>query len=557
MTGAMDMRMALGFWAERKPEALALGFMARGEATTESLNFEAVAQRAVAMASHLTSLMRRREPALLVYPPGLEFIEALFGCFLAGIVAVPVPHPANRRARERVAIIRAAAGAKTILTTGRLAADADLCAIVGPDCDWIATDALADLPTDGEAKLPASTCWSDNDVAIVQFTSGSTSDPRGVQVTFGNLTANHAMMAPVFGDDPDEAMVTWLPMFHDMGLIGTLLYTFQAGRSTHIMPPFAFLQKPVRWLRAIDRLGATISGGPSFAYDLCARSVTAEESLGLNLSRWRRAFCGAEPIRRAALARFANRFEGCGFPETAFQSCYGLAEATLFVSGSPLGRGLRSERPNAPASAGPVVSCGPMPAGQRLRIVDAFGSALPEGERGEIWVAGPHVSQGYWRNPAATALTFCATLEDEDAGGYLRTGDLGFLHGGELFVTGRIKDVVILRGSKHHGNDLDETICAVSPDLVPGAGVVFLTEDGPEDAEGDLVAVLEVSRQAFAAVDRAALSQAVTEAVLQTHGIRLDQVILVRNGSLPRTTSGKIQRPMCRDLFLRKELILG
>lgn len=556
VTGARDMRAALEFWAEQKPDSLALGFMARGETTTASLSFAAVAERARHIARHLSARIPRGEPALLLYPPGLEFIEALFGCFLSGVVAVPVPHPINRRAYDRVAMIRAAAGARVILTTEQLTADAALCGAVGPTCDWIATNALVDRPAPAGSDLVGTGDWAADDIALVQFTSGSTSAPRGVQVSFGNLKANHAMMAPVFGDDPDEVMVTWLPMFHDMGLIGTVLYTFQAGQGTHIMPPFAFLQRPVRWLRAIDRLGACISGGPSFAYDLCARRIAEDDIAGLDLSRWRQAFCGAEPIRRGALGRFSSRFGQCGFDTSAFQSCYGLAEATLFVTGGLPGQGLRTDKPDAPADARAVVSCGPLPKGQRLRIVDAAGHSLPEGQVGEIWVAGPHVSQGYWHNPAATSQTFDATPATETEGGYLRTGDLAFLRGGELFVTGRLKEVLILRGTKHHANDLDETICAVSADLVPGAGAVFLTEDGDGADEGELVAVQEVSRQAFVGLAHETLAQEMTEAVLQSHGIRLSRVVLVREGSLPRTTSGKVQRNMCRDMFLQKELAL-
>lgn len=558
MSGAMDMRAALVFWAERKPEEMALGFMARGEAITASLSYKEVATRATVVAGHLASRLRRGEPALLVYPPGLEFIEALFGCFLAGVVAVPVPQPHNQRARERIAVIAAAAGAQVILTTGRLHADAGLRGSVGPSCVWIATDALGDLcgdlPEAVAASLPAASSWGPEDVAIVQFTSGSTANPRGVQVSFGNLLANHAMTDPVFSEDPEKPSVTWLPMIHDLGLIGTVLYPFQAGRSTYMMPPTSFLQKPVRWLRAIDRLGAAASGGPSFAYDLCTRMISAEDCRGLDLSRWKQAFCGAEPISSPALERFAARFAGCGFAASALMPSYGLAEATLFVSGGPPGLGLRTDKPGGPAGARAVVSCGQVLPSQRLRIVNETGQALPEGEIGEIWVAGPHVSQGYWRDAAASAAVFGATLAHETAGGYLRTGDLGFLRGGELFVTGRIKDVVILRGSKHHCNDLDATICAESPDLVPGAGAVFQLEDTPEGDASNLIAVQEVARRAFSEVQVEALGRKVIEAVLRVHGIRLDRVIFVRGGSLPRTTSGKVQRLRCRDLMIRGDL---
>lgn len=546
-----DMRHALGLWAALKPQDTAFTFMARGEEVTESLSFGALDRRSAALAAVLAAQIRRAEPALLIYPPGLGFVEALFACFRAGVVAVPVPSPATARAHGRIATILAAAGARTVLTTAALAADDALRQALGPDCGWIATDTV---PTTAAGPQIDPASWDPEDVALVQFTSGSTAAPRGVSVSFANLMANHAMIAPVFGADPAEPSVTWLPAFHDMGLIGTILYPFQAGRSTHVMPPFAFLQKPVRWLRAISRLGATGSGGPSFAYDLCARMVTPQQREGLDLSRWTTAFCGAEPIRRAALQRFAAAFGPCGFDPAAFLPCYGLAEATLFVSGGPSGTGLRIDT----AGGRRAVSCGQALSPQRLVIVGDAGTPLPDGQTGEIWVAGPHVSRGYWRDAAATATTFGARLTGASQGEFLRTGDLGYLREGELFVTGRLKDTVIVRGVKHHGTDLDDTICAVSPDLVPGAGVVFVDEGaaGVEE-EGRIIAVHEVSRRAFAGLDRAALAAAATEAVIRAHGIRLDRVVLVREGRLPRTTSGKVQRYLSRRLAYAEEVSDG
>lgn len=535
MTAAiLDMRHAIGAWAGRKPTDIAFGWMPRGEDVTESLSFADLQTRAKALAGVLAARVGRGNPAVLLYPPGLAFIEAIFACFLAGVVAVPVPPPITERARTRISTVSIAAGAGVVLTTAELAADTALHMAIGAGLDWVATD----TPHPPLSFVPGD--WAPEDVALVQFTSGSTAAPRGVTITFANLMANHAMIGPMFGDDPAEPSVTWLPVFHDMGLIGTILYPFQAGRSTYVMPPFAFLQKPVRWLRAISRLGATGSGGPSFAYDLCARMVTAKDREGLDLSRWTTAFCGAEPIRQAALARFAETFAPQGFAASSFLPCYGLAEATLFVSGGPPGTGLRRLQDGARD----LVSCGRTLSPQRIAIVDAAGRALPEGAEGEIWVAGPHVSGGYWRNPEATAETFGAQRSDAPDGGYLRTGDLGFLRGDELFVTGRIKDIVIVRGVKHHGNDLDDTISRVSPDLVPGAGAVFVAEGGPK-GEGRICAVHELSRRAFGQTDQTALAAAVIEAVTRQHGIRLDSITFLREGRLPRTTSGKVQRHLC------------
>lgn len=535
VTGIHDLREALGYWARNTPDKIAFGFMPRGEDVTESLTFSELHSQAVGLASVIAQRIGPREPALLIYPTGLPFIVTIFACFLAGVIAVPAPQPQTDRARARTANIRAAAGAQVILTTEAIAQDKALRERLGSDCDWITTD-LA-VPT---ADFPARE-WRPEDTALIQFTSGSTAIPRGVTISFGNLMANHAMIAQIFGADPSEPSVTWLPVFHDMGLIGTILYPLQAGRSTYIMPTFAFLQKPVRWVRAISRFRATGSGAPSFAYDLCARMVSDKDREGLDLSSWTTAFCGAEPVRVAALRRFADAFAGAGFCEDAFLPCYGLAEATLFVSGGPPRSGLRTVAFNGKR----VVSCGKVLSPQIVRIIGPEGDVLPDGEQGEICVSGPHVSEGYWRDEVAAAATFHARLADGTDGDFLKTGDLGFLQSGELFVTGRTKDIFIIRGVKHHGNDLDDTISSASSDLVHGAGAVFV-EEAETDGGDRIVAVHEVSRRSFANFDPDALARSVREAVTRVHGFTLDQVFFVREGRLPRTTSGKIQRHLCR-----------
>ncbi|MFG1481030.1 fatty acyl-AMP ligase [Xanthobacter sp. V4C-4] len=551
---ARDLRDALFHWAAHRGDVAAFTFMERGEDVTDALTFAETRARASRLAARLRRQGAGDGPAVLLFPPGLRFVEALFGCLIAGVVAVPVPYPVNARARARIGTILAAAGATSILTTARLAADPALVEAAGGHRRWIAVDAAPqDTDTDtgdgtGDVPAAAGADRSPEDVALIQFTSGSTSAPRGVTLSFGNLQANHTMIGPVFGSDPDAPAVTWLPMFHDMGLIGTLLHAFQAGRTLHIMPPFAFLQKPARWLRAISRTGATTSGAPSFAYDLCARALTAADREGLDLRRWTVAFCGAEPVRSTALERFAAAFAGCGFDPAAFLPCYGLAEATLFVSGGPAGSGLSTS-----GGARPVVSCGQALGPQRIAIVDADGRPLPEGETGEIWIAGPHVSRGYWRDPEATRRTFGATLAEAPGERFLRSGDLGALRGDTLFVTGRIKDILIVRGAKHHGDDLDRTVCAVSDALLPGAGAVLVADAAAAAGEPPVVAVHEVGRRAWPGLDRAALAAAVKAAVTREHGIRLERIVFVREGRLPRTTSGKIQRHLCLPLAMARD----
>lgn len=532
-------------WARLQPDKTAFTFMERGEDASEALTYLELRNRAASIAQTLIAARLADKPVVLLYPPGLAFIEALLACFLAGVIAVPAPYPVTPRARRRIAGVASACEARAVLTLDRYVTSRELRgAIDGTDAiaEWIATDSVATAAT-----WPADVGrdWSPDDVALLQFTSGSTAAPRGVVISFGNLAANHQMIAPSFGNDADEPSVTWLPMFHDMGLIGSVLYPLYACRTTHIMPPFAFLQKPVRWLRAITRLQATGSGAPSFAYDLCARMIKPEDREGLDLRRWTTAFCGAESVRAKSLSLFAETFAPYGFDAHAFLPCYGLAEATLFVSGGAKGSGLRVSK-----SRDTIVSCGVGLKPQTLAIVDEHGQRLPEGAEGEIWVAGPHVSRGYWRNPAATRDAFGATLADEPGFAYLRTGDLGFIEDGELFVSGRSKDVIVIRGANYHANDLDHTICDADPILLPGAGAVFALD---EDGQQRIVAIQEVRKAAFAALDHAALFRTIARAVSVDHGIRLDRAVFVREGRLPRTTSGKIQRHLCLPLLTQAD----
>lgn len=542
-----DLRDRLMWWAATQPEKAAFTFMERGEEITDALTYRALHDRARAIARLLVGAGVSGKPVILLYAPGLAFIEAMFASFLSGAIAVPVPYPVTSRARRRIMGIASACGAEAVLTLESYLANEELRAqIDGATATpaWIATDLIA--ADENDSRPEAIRRRSPSDIALLQFTSGSTAAPRGVVVSFGNLAANHRMIAASFGDDPASApafhdVVTWLPMFHDMGLIGNVLYPLFAGRTAHIMPPFAFLQKPVRWLRAITRLRATTSGGPSFAFDLCARTIPPDEREGLDLRSWTTAFCGAEPVRQASLSRFAEFFGPCGFDPAGFVPCYGLAEATLFVSAVPKGRGMHSSKRRSG-----VVSCGIAPPPGSIKIVDAQGETLPEGSEGEIWVAGPHVCQGYWREEESTRQTFGAGLRSDPGTPYLRTGDLGFVENGELFVSGRAKDVLIIRGAKHHASDLDRTICGAHPDLLPDAGAVFALEE--EGAER-IVAIHEVRKSAFLGLDHEAMFRAVARAVSVEHGVRLDRAVFVREGRLPRTTSGKLQRHLCPSLL--------
>jgi len=493
----------------------------------------------------------------------MDGVAAFCGCLAAGAIAVPAPYLLPRRSGQRIAAICRDARPAAVLTTARLAGDTEVRAgarELGSDVPWIATDADAEGPLeDGMPAAPAGEA-----AAFLQYTSGSTAAPKGAVITHGNLAANVAMMIAAFGGDDRTRMVSWLPMFHDMGLVCTVLGPLFLGATSVQMSPLAFLQKPARWLRAIDEWRATHSCAPNFAYDLCARVVGPAERDRLDLASWRVAVCAAEPVRAATLDGFASAFAGTGFRRQAFHPCYGMAETTVFATGGRSHEDVRVVTVDGDALAGsgsvvaaapgsatarPVVSSGGSGPGQRLAIVDPeTRRRRPEGAVGEIWIAGPHVAAGYWQRPAETAAAFGARLAEGEDGGadWLRTGDLGFVLDGELYVTGRIKDLLIVRGAKHHPEDIERTVAESHPALAGAAGAAFAVDDGEE---ARVVVAQEVDRAQRARLDAAAVERAARADVLDRHGIRLHQVVLLRPGALPRTTSGKVQRHLCRAAY--------
>jgi acyl-CoA synthetase (AMP-forming)/AMP-acid ligase II len=385
-----------------------------------------------------------------------------------------------------------------------------------------------------------------------------------VRVSLENLLQNSAVVRCLFGHTPESVGVSWLPMFHDMGLMASLQALY-CGVPMVQMPPLAFLQKPVRWLRAISRYQATTSGGPDFAYDLCARKVTAEQRAGLDLSRWDVAFSGAEMVRAETLDRFADAFAECGFRREAFYPCYGMAEATTLATG-----GSRSAPPvvlpvrrqalwqgrveDSPGSeeAWRLVGCGTPPPGHRVLIVDPeLRRVCPPDRIGEVWLSGPSIAAGYWNRPEETEATFHAFLAGSGEGPFLRTGDLGFVRGGELFLSGRLKELVIIRGQNHSPQDLEQTVAKAHPALQTGSGAAFSVD--VEGAER-LVIVYELDRGAMRGGELAELTASIREALAAEHGLETHEVVLVGPRSVPRTSSGKIQRRLCRELYANGSL---
>ncbi|MDZ4831224.1 MAG: aminotransferase class I/II-fold pyridoxal phosphate-dependent enzyme [Phycisphaerae bacterium] len=406
---------------------------------------------------------------------------------------------------------------------------------------------------------------------MIQYTSGSTSYPKGVMLSHANLVANIRDVSAAFEIRSDSIGAFWLPAYHDMGLIGGVLAPAFCGVKSSIMAPAMFLRNPFCWLEAISKSGATISGGPNFAYDLCVRKVSAEQRAALDLSSWSLAFVGAESIQPDTLARFAEAFAPCGFTPSAFYPCYGLAEATLMVTGSKLGAGAAVHTFNGDAlaqyrveplpdtlsnatRARRLVGCGAPVGSLRVAVVDTATLAPVAPNRiGEIWVAGDSVSAGYWRDPHKTAATFHARLRDIGDRPFLRTGDLGFVHDDQLYITGRVDDLIIVRGLNHHPQDIEITARASHPMLVPGLGAAFAIDD--EGAQR-LVLVHEVERHAGDADgnELASILSAVRAAVLEEHGLALDAIVLVRCGTIAKTSSGKVQRHACRAAFLAGQL---
>ncbi|NES83262.1 MAG: fatty acyl-AMP ligase, partial [Moorea sp. SIO2B7] len=479
-------------------------------------------------------------------------------------IAVTSNPPLNRKAIAKLQDRVESSQAKAILTTEsflrhiqeKLGKNPDLAPKIH-HLPWIATDKipLSQASRWMEPKIDKDT------LAFFQYTSGSTGKPKGVMVTHGNVLHNSKAIYQSFEHSTDSRVVSWLPMFHDMGLIGGVLQPLYGGFPVTLMSPMALIQKPIRWLTAISRYKATTSGGPNFAYDLVSRQVTPEQLESLDLSSWSVAFSGAETVRAGTLERFAKTFAPCGFRREAFYPCYGMAEATLFISGGaktkpPVIKDVDVEaltKNRVVVGSGKskaVVSCGWGWLGDEIAIVDPESYTLRlEGEVGEIWVSGAGVGKGYWNERSETERTFNAFLGDK--GPFLRTGDLGFLQDGELFITGRIKDVMILWGRYRYPQDIEFTVENCHSALRPSCGAAFSLEI--EDDER-LVVVQEVERSYLRQLNVEEVVVAIRKAVSQEHTVEVYAIALLKTGSIPKTTSGKIQRLACRSQFLEGTL---
>ncbi len=552
--------------AEQPMEAIAYTLLLDGHTQEAHLTFRELDLQARAIAASLQSALQPGDRAVLVYPTGLAFVAAFLGCLYAGVIAVPVPEPLVERYLLRIKNIIQDTQTRIILTTGQFMPLLEKWSAQYPELKaprWLATDGVE--PAWAERwRMPT---VEPGTVAYLQYTSGSTGSPRGVIVTHGNLVANCEMLIEAGQLSRDATSVGWLPLFHDMGLITQVILTAYHGSRSVLMSPVAFLQRPMRWLKAISRYGGFFSAAPDFAYALAARKATPEACQGLDLSTWRVAANAAEPVRAATVRSFIETFEPYGFRPESMRPGYGLAEATLIVSMS------RDQRPAfcqldavaferqhvAPAVEGnpslTLVGCGSVSRGrQTVRIVhpDTRQECAPD-EVGEIWVTGEHVAGGYWQQPEQSAQTFQAYLSDSSEGPFLRTGDLGFLREGQLYIAGRIKDLIIIDGSNHYPQDLEQTVEEAHPALRQGCNAAFSVD---REGQERLVVVAELHRNgaSTSAADPDQVAQAVRRVLSTRHGLRLDDLVFIKPRTIAKTSSGKIQRGACRTAYLSDTL---
>ncbi|MFG6100258.1 SDR family NAD(P)-dependent oxidoreductase [Leptothoe sp. ISB3NOV94-8A] len=550
-----------------QPTKLAYVFLQDGEIESGRLTYQELAQQVRVVALGLQSVCAVGDRALLLYPQGLAYIVGFLGCLDAGVIAVPAyPPRRNQRKLGRLQAIAKDAQATVALTTAEL-----LPRLQGQCQDaselnqlhWLATDSLvAETEQDENWRIPI----DPSDLAFLQYTSGSTGIPKGVMVSHGNLMHNCETIKRSFELTPDDVSVTWLPSFHDMGLIDGILQPLYTGFPGYIMPPAAFLQRPQRWLQAISKYRATHSGGPNFAYDLCSQRITAEQRDGLDLSCWQSAYNGAEPLRLSTLERFTSKFSSVGFQAKAFYPCYGMAETTLMVSGGEvtsepghcivdavaLGNNQVIHVEPIHPNAKQLVGCGQTWLDTTVAIVNPETcKQCVDNQVGEIWVTGGSVAQGYWRRSESSEFAFHAHLADNTETIFFRTGDLGFLHNGDLFITGRLKDVIIIRGRNHYPQDIERTVEESHPALRSNSGAAFSIE---VDQQERLVVVQEVKRTHLRHLNSADVVEAIRSAVPLHHEVQLYDVVLLKPGRIPKTSSGKIQRRACRTQFLAGEL---
>ena len=562
-TSATHLVDVIHHWAKLRPEQEVLRFYPQGEGDSVSLSFAALHQRCQAIASQLQAYQGQH--ALLLYNNGLEFLEALFACFYAGVVAVPAYPPRRNHHLQRLSALITDCQASVVLSASDVSERAQPLFAEADDTHllslpWLDTDKVDALAAN---DYQAHTIDSD-DLAFIQYTSGSTGTPKGVMLSHKNLMCNIRMAERAFGLPSNARCVSWLPLFHDMGLIGSVMAPLYWGAGSILMPPAAFLQKPLRWLKLLDKYGKISPVGctaPNFSYQLCVDNVSDEQAAELDLSQWIFALSGAEPIRASTLNAFIEKFAASGFSKAALVPAYGMAECTV-LSTCRQNKPISSLRVDSHVLADnrlvenkdgnlELTSSGSSCDPQKLRIVHPQTlSTLADKQVGEIWLAGDHIGQGYWQQPALSKQTFNAYTAEGD-GPFLRTGDLGSLIDGELFVTGRIKDLLIIRGNNHYPQDIELTVMQAAEGVQAEHTAAFTIE---HDEQEKLVIVQEVQRQHQRQWPTNEKAREIRNAIAREHGIECHAIAFIRFASIPKTSSGKIQRHACKAAFLQDTL---
>lgn len=524
--------------ADQQPDKTAFRFYDKNLSVTDEKTYRQLERDAKKIAAHLLGF-EKGSRILLLFPSGLDYVTAFFACHYANMIAVPVYPPTNRHTISRIKTILSDACPAAILTLSSVREKSD--AVLEHPLPIILVDDLSDIAN------PIFEQSKPEDLAMLQYTSGSTASPKGVMLTHKNLICNQAMIQKAFEHSRDTIVAAWLPLFHDMGLIGNILQPIYLGAECHLMSPMDFMQRPRLWLQLIDKVRAHTSGAPNFAYQRAVDRIKADDLKDLDLSCWRLAYCGAEPVQINTLKAFTEKFSVAQFQSTAFYPCYGLAEASLLVSGGDAVDGFQSvsvDRQSyknnkikiaSQVDALKFVSVGAPIGVEKILIANpkTMQEVSADGV-GEIWVSGDHIAKGYWHNQKATDDTF---ILDEDKCRFLRTGDLGFIHNDQLYISGRLKDLIIIRGVNHYPEDIEQSVRSLS-----GAFAATVAVSRNINGKEQLCLLQEIRRSYIKKVEADNLMSEIRAVLIERHGLTLSKLIFVKEGVLARTTSGKLQR---------------